>query len=97
MKKILGALALSLAVVSAAHAALEPLYNNNRLIIGYLEPSGDRTFVRDACQQRLGWVVTSGTNAGTFTMTNLRLSPTPFPLMLLQQPTACGLNKAKVP
>lgn len=97
MKKVIFVLGLLALVASQAIAggpsSLQPLYNNQRLILGYLDHSQQgRTVVRDACSIMMGYT----TSQGTFTMTGVRLSPSPIPYMLLTQGNACTLTKQRM-
>lgn len=86
---VMAALAVVL-VASDSFAQLEPLKDNNGIIIGYLEKRTDRTFVKDRCQIILGYV----TEKGTFTETGIRMAQSPLPYMLLQRDKNCA-NKRR--
>ena len=55
--------------------------------IGYLQPSGDRTYVQDRCFTRLGWVIQEGSSKGTYSATGQKVAGSPLPFMLLSKPS----------
>lgn len=74
---------------TVAHAEVERLVGSTGETIGYLQRQGEKMFVKDRCQQTMGYV----TAEGTFTDTGIRRAQSPLPYMLLESPRNCASNR----
>lgn len=84
----LSLVAAAVLIASSSSAQFsEPVKDRLGRTIGYLQPSGDRTYVQDRCFARLGWVIHEGMNKGTYSVAGQKLADSPLPFMLLGKPS----------
>lgn len=83
--------ALFTATVLLVAGGLEPIRDNTGATIGYLQQRGEKTFVKDRCQQTLGYT----TEKGTFTDSGVRKARSPLPYMLLESPRNCANRQGR--